>query len=124
MSITGRERRTRRRTTVIVVDREPAAIPPAIAAQQRKASEPRVDKLEEEVDTKAPLAHTHAQADVTGLVAALAGKLDTTTRLNGLVDPNGSVQFAQQQALQFRVENRTSDPATPAVGEIWLRTDL
>jgi len=39
-------------------------------------------------------------------------------------DPTGSVQFSQQQALQFRVENRTSDPATPAVGELWLRTDL
>jgi hypothetical protein len=41
-----------------------------------------------------------------------------------LRDPNGSVQFAQQQALQFRIENRTSDPGSPAVGEIWLRTDL
>lgn len=47
-----------------------------------------------------------------------------TPRLNELRDPNGSVEFAQQQALQFRVENRTSDPGSPAVGEIWLRTDL
>ena len=24
----------------------------------------------------------------------------------------------------FRVENRTSDPVTPTVGQVWLRTDL
>jgi hypothetical protein len=28
------------------------------------------------------------------------------------------------QALNFRIENRTTDPASPAVGQIWLRTDL
>jgi len=44
--------------------------------------------------------------------------------LNELGNPNGSVQFSQQQGLQFRIENRTSDPGAPAVGEIWFRTDL
>jgi hypothetical protein len=38
--------------------------------------------------------------------------------------PTASVDFLQQQALQFRVENRTSDPGSPAAGELWLRTDL
>lgn len=38
--------------------------------------------------------------------------------------PTASVNFAQQQATQFRIENRTSDPGAPADGEIWLRTDL
>lgn len=38
--------------------------------------------------------------------------------------PIASVDFNQQQALQLRIENRTSDPGSPAVGEIWLRTDL
>lgn len=38
--------------------------------------------------------------------------------------PVASVNFAQQQATQFRIENRTSDPGSPAVGQIWLRTDL
>lgn len=38
--------------------------------------------------------------------------------------PTASVDFLQQQALQFRIENRTSDPGSPAAGEIWLRTDL
>ena len=27
-------------------------------------------------------------------------------------------------ATNFRVENRTSDPVAPTVGQIWLRTDL
>jgi len=35
-----------------------------------------------------------------------------------------SVDFGQQQAIAFRIENRTSDPGSPATGQIWLRTDL
>ncbi|CAB4188170.1 hypothetical protein UFOVP1165_63 [uncultured Caudovirales phage] len=38
--------------------------------------------------------------------------------------PVASVQFNQQQALQFRFENRTSDPGAPLAGQTWLRTDL
>lgn len=46
-------------------------------------------------------------------------------KLNEFADPTGSVQFAQQQALQLRIHNYTgADPASPAVGEIWFRTDL
>ena len=44
--------------------------------------------------------------------------------LSDLGDPAAAVDFAQQQALQFRAENRTSDPASPAVGQLWIRTDL
>jgi hypothetical protein len=44
--------------------------------------------------------------------------------LDAIPDPVASVDFAQQQALRFRIENRTSDPGSPAVGEVWLRTDL
>ena len=44
--------------------------------------------------------------------------------LDSVPQPVASVQFNQQQALQFRVENRTSDPASPSTGQIWLRTDL
>ncbi len=44
--------------------------------------------------------------------------------LDGLAPPEGDVNFAQQQATGFRIENRTSDPISPALGEIWLRTDL
>ena len=45
-------------------------------------------------------------------------------RLDELAVPTASVAFNDQQATSFRVENRTSDPGTPTVGQIWLRTDL
>lgn len=35
-----------------------------------------------------------------------------------------SVDFNQQQAVSFVVENRTSDPGSPVTGQLWLRTDL
>lgn len=35
-----------------------------------------------------------------------------------------SVDFAQQQAVSFVIENRTSDPGSPVAGQLWLRTDL
>lgn len=59
--------------------------------------------------------------------------LHATTHKNGGSDeillhefgePTASVEFNQQQALQLRIENRTSDPGSPAIGQIWLRTDL
>ena len=34
------------------------------------------------------------------------------------------LEFAQKQALSFVIENRTSDPANPVTGQLWLRTDL
>jgi len=46
------------------------------------------------------------------------------TKLNQLANPDGSVEFNKQQALQFVIEKRTSDPTTPVDGQIWLRTDL
>jgi len=45
-------------------------------------------------------------------------------KLNSCDPPDGSVDFAQKQALALVIENRTSDPATPVDGQIWLRTDL
>lgn len=44
--------------------------------------------------------------------------------LNELGLPSGSIDFNGQQALSFRIENRTSDPVSPTAGQIWLRTDL
>lgn len=55
-------------------------------------------------------------AKVQALIAAL--------KLNELQNPDGSVEFSQQQALQLVIELRTDDPATPVDGQIWLRTDL
>ena len=39
-------------------------------------------------------------------------------------DINGNLNFAEKQAVSFVIENRISDPASPAVGQIWFRTDL
>lgn len=44
--------------------------------------------------------------------------------LNTIPAPVASVNFAQQQAVSFVIENRTSDPGSPVAGQIWLRTDL
>jgi len=46
------------------------------------------------------------------------------TKLNELASPDGSVGFNQKQAVSLVIENRTSDPASPVDGQIWLRTDL
>lgn len=37
---------------------------------------------------------------------------------------SATVNFNDHQALSFRIENRTSDPGSPSVGRLWLRTDL
>lgn len=44
--------------------------------------------------------------------------------LSDVEAPTASVNFAQQQATSFVIENRTSDPTSPVVGQLWLRTDL
>lgn len=48
--------------------------------------------------------------------------LDKT--LDAIDAPVAAVDFAQQQAVQLVIENRTSDPGSPVEGQIWLRTDL
>lgn len=70
------------------------------------------------IDTAIADLPTNAEAETIaeGVVAA--------AKLNELTAPDGSVNFADQQALSFRIENRTSDPASPTVGQVWLRTDL
>jgi len=45
-------------------------------------------------------------------------------KLNELQSPDGSIEFSKQEALQLAVEKLTSDPGTPADGQIWLRIDL
>jgi hypothetical protein len=58
-------------------------------------------------------------ANVTNLASTVqAYTLDT------FANPVASMDFNQQQSLQFVIENRTSDPGSPATGQIWLRTDL
>lgn len=52
------------------------------------------------------------------------GAMPATTTLDAIPAPVASVEFDQQQALQFVIENRTSDPVSPVPGQLWLRTDL
>lgn len=54
--------------------------------------------------------------------AVTAAKLGVT--LATVPVPVTSVDFNDQQALAFRVENLTSDPVSPTEGQLWLRTDL
>lgn len=61
-------------------------------------------------DARTPLSHSHSAGDLPAL--------------NAITVPSGSVNFNNQQATSFRIENRTSDPGTPTVGQLWLRTDL
>ena len=54
----------------------------------------------------------------------IVGVVQAGVKLNELQNPNGSIEFNQQEALQAVIEKRTSDPGTPVDGQIWLRTDL
>jgi len=40
------------------------------------------------------------------------------------LDIEGNLDMNQNQIKNMRIENRTSDPSNPAVGQIWIRTDL
>lgn len=60
-------------------------------------------------------------ADVTTEVTDTS---DGGVSLDDLAPAAGPVDFSQQQATGLRVENRTTDPASPQPGQIWLRTDL
>jgi hypothetical protein len=69
--------------------------------------------------TFAPSAHTHTASEVTDLATVVQAY-----RLDQFADPTSSVGFNGQQALSFVIENRASDPGSPATGQIWIRTDL
>jgi hypothetical protein len=60
--------------------------------------------------------------DITVSSSGTVWTLDLT--LDAIPVAVASVNFNDQQATSFRVENRTSDPGTPTTGQIWLRTDL
>lgn len=70
-----------------------------------------------------------AGAGVANQVAVWSGPATITgsanvTVVGGILTLGSNLQFSQKEALQMRIENRVADPVTPAVGEIWLRTDL
>jgi hypothetical protein len=66
---------------------------------------------------------THTGTQVAATISDLATTVQAYT-LDTFANPVASMDFAQQQSLQFVIENRTSDPGAPATGQIWLRTDL
>lgn len=49
-------------------------------------------------------------------------RTNDTDRL--IIEANGDIDMQDNQLKSFRIENRTSDPASPAVGQMWIRTDL
>lgn len=49
-------------------------------------------------------------------------RLDTS--VNASLDLADSALQPNEEGLGFRFENRTSDPGSPTVGQVWLRTDL
>lgn len=55
---------------------------------------------------------------------AVAGEILQSNGTNWVPGAAQDVQFHQFEALEMAIENRTSDPATPVNGQIWLRTDL
>lgn len=61
--------------------------------------------------------YSPADADIVAIVQA-------GVKLNELQNPNGSIEFSQQEILQAAIEKRTDDPGTPVDGQIWLRSDL
>jgi len=67
---------------------------------------------------------TRADADTRYAASSHAHAAGDLPTLNNITPPSGSVNFNDQQATAFRIENRTSDPGTPTTGQIWLRTDL
>lgn len=75
--------------------------------------------LQTALNGKSDTGHTHVAANVTDLAATVQAYT-----LDQFANPATSVDFAQQQALQFVIENRTSDPGSPVAGQLWLRTDL
>jgi len=52
------------------------------------------------------------------------GTANVRLDVNGDVEIAGELDMKQNQAKNFVIENRTSDPPSPVVGQIWLRTDL
>ena len=61
--------------------------------------------------------------DMAGHNIVNRGNADVHT-LNSNDPADGPVDFAKQEATALVIENRTSDPVSPAIGQIWLRTDL
>lgn len=72
-------------------------------------------------------------SDVRGYVSVAAGNAVLTTGNQSVAGIKtftdqivftAGADFSQTEATSMRIENRTSDPVSPAAGQIWFRTDL
>jgi hypothetical protein len=89
------------------------------------ASEKRPDGHPGDSDTIASTASSIAAANISGTLSdaqlsANVSLLNGTNVFSGTNTFNGVVKTLGGLVI----ENRTSDPPSPAVGQIWLRTDL
>jgi hypothetical protein len=84
-------------------------------AEAQRASDSAI-AAQNDVLSLAPVAFTGNYADMVGTPpAASAAWGDITGTLTDQTDLVDAMKI---------IENRTSDPGSPAVGRIWLRTDL
>jgi hypothetical protein len=45
-------------------------------------------------------------------------------KADGTAEFDGSLNMKGNETKNFVIENRTSDPSSPSVGQMWIRTDL
>lgn len=105
--------------------REVASLTARLEVVKRELEEIRVRLLDDPSGLIPGLdvgANTHSEASDAAIPMMEGTQVLVDSSLTQ--DANGSIDFHQEQALQLRIENRTSDPSSPTTGEIWLRTDL
>jgi hypothetical protein len=63
--------------------------------------------------------------EASGFIQTASGtqSIDGTKSFSAL-KISGSMDCNNQQMLSMRIENRTSDPGSPTVGQMWFRTDI
>lgn len=71
--------------------------------------------------TEVPLNPGNLQKIEDGIESAHS---ELTTHENDATKHKTSLAIRTETTTEFRVEVRTSDPANPEVGRVWLRSDL
>jgi hypothetical protein len=106
----------------------PLAVAAGDAGLMTGADKTKLDGIASGATVNASDASLRDRATHTGTqTASTISDLTTTVQaytLDTFANPVASMDFAQQQTLQFVIENRTSDPGSPTTGQMWLRTDL